>query len=74
MWGVTNYLTTNHWTGLDWTGILKFVLWHAIAMSNYLRTSVYRVPGMHCNCSTIRAGYQLRSYTSEKTAVFNNSC
>jgi len=25
MVGVTNHWTTNHSTGLDWTGILKFV-------------------------------------------------
>ena len=28
---------------------------------------------MHSNCSTIHAGDQLRSYTSEKAVVFNNS-
>jgi len=31
-----------------------------------LTSSNLRVPGMHSNCSTIRAGDQLRSYTSER--------
>jgi len=28
---------------------------------------------MHSNCSTIHAGDLLRSYTSEKAVMFNNS-
>ena len=31
------------WTGLDWNPKIRFyALWHAIAMSNYLRTSVFQ--------------------------------
>jgi len=46
-------------TGRDWN------------LNLFLRTVVnFRVPGSHSNCSTIRAGGQLRSYTSEKTVVF----
>ena len=32
----------------------------------------FYVPEIHSNCSTIRAGDQLRSYTSEKAVVFSN--
>ena len=60
-------------TGQDWNPKICFMHCGMQPPSNnYLDFSNFHIPGMHSNCSTIRAGDQLRSYTSEKAVVFSN--
>jgi len=61
-------------TGLDWNPEICFIHCGMQPPSNnYLDFSNFHAPGMHSKCSTIRAGNQLCSYTSEKAVVFGNS-
>jgi len=53
-------------TGLDWNPKICFI--HCgmqLPSNNYLDFSNFHAPGMHSNCSTIRAGDQLGSYTMQ---------
>ena len=70
---ITGLLITGlDWTGLDWNRKTCFM--HCgmqLLQIIILSFSIFCVSGMHSNCSTIRAGDQLRNYTSEKAMVFS---